>query len=105
MKKQFLKCENCKENLKLWGNSVGCSKCKAAGVEPHSVPLAAAILSIMAQAENDGKTLDAKSIGENGKGFLTFSFAEDQLVSLVEVTGNAIPNGQLSSAEARRHQA
>jgi len=105
MKKQFLKCENCKENLKLWGNNVGCSKCKTAGVEPNSVPLAAAILSIMAQAESNGKSLDAKSIGGDGKGFLTFSFDEDQSASFVEMMGDAIPNGELGSAEARRRQA
>jgi len=76
MNKHKLKCATCGDNLKLKGQIVSCAKCKRKKVPVHSGTLAAAILTIESQAQEDGRTLDVTSLGADGKGDLTYSFVE-----------------------------
>lgn len=69
-----LQCAICGTYIKLAGQTVSCSKCKT------DAPLQAAILTIMAQADEDGRLIDIQSIRPGNAGKLTYRFLPQRQV-------------------------
>ena len=67
-----LKCATCGTYISLIGQIVRCSKCRT------QLPLQAAILTIMAQADEDGRLVDIQSIRAGLSGRLTFDFLAEE---------------------------
>lgn len=63
-----LHCSVCGNFVLIDAHTVSCRKCRITGT------FAATILTLLAQAEEAGKTLDVESIRANDQGELTFSF-------------------------------
>jgi len=70
--RHHLQCAVCGTYIELEGQTVNCSKCKT------DAPLQAAILTIMAQADEDGRLIDIQSIRSGIDGRLTYQFLPEQ---------------------------